>query len=53
MTKPSERYGCYNRKPITTFGNPQCQYTYTWLGQNYPRCEGCKHKEVRVEAPKK
>ena len=46
MSTP-DKYGCHNRPPIQTFGNPQCQYTYTWLGQIDKRCEGCKHKEVQ------
>jgi hypothetical protein len=52
MKQQSERYGCHNRPPIQTFGNPQCQYTYTWAGQTDKRCEGCKHKEVK-EVPEK
>lgn len=52
MTQPSERYGCFDRPPIQTFGNPQCQFTYTWAGQTDKRCDGCKHKEVK-EVPKK
>ena len=47
MTQPSDKYGCHNRPPIKTFGNPQCQYTYTLAGQTDKRCDGCKHKEVQ------
>lgn len=53
MNQKPEKYGCHDRPPIQTFGQPQCQFTYTWAGQTDPKCEGCKHKEVRVEAPKK
>ena len=49
MTQPSERYGCFDRPPIQTFGNPQCQFTYTWAGQTDKRCDGCKHKETRTD----
>lgn len=51
-TQPSDRYGCHNRPPIQTFGQPTCQFTKTWLGQTDKRCEGCKHKEVKVTCTK-
>lgn len=47
MNQKSELYGCHNRKPIVTFGQPECQFTYTWAGQTDKRREGCKHKEVK------
>jgi len=51
-TQQSDSYGCHNRPPIKTFGQQECQFTKTWLGMTDKRCEGCKHKEVRVEVPK-
>lgn len=48
-TQPSDRYGCHNRPPIQTFGQPTCQFTKTWLGQTDKRCEGCKHQEKAVK----
>ena len=50
MSTP-EKYGCFDRPPIETFGQQECQFTRTWLGQMDPKCEGCKHKEVK-EVPK-
>jgi hypothetical protein len=46
MSTP-KKYGCFDRPPIQTFGQQECQFTRTWLGQTDKRCEGCKHKEVR------
>lgn len=49
MNQP-DRYGCHTRKPITTFGQPTCQYTHTSHGQADQRCEGCKERQTKQEA---
>ena len=38
-------YGCFNRKPITTFGATTCQYTLSEIGKVDKKCEGCNEKE--------
>lgn len=49
MTRP-DKYGCFDRKPIVTFGQPTCQFTHSELGAKDKRCEGCKERvEVKIE----
>lgn len=47
---PQARYGCHNRKPITTFGKATCQYTHSALGQVDQKCTGCKERQTKQEA---
>lgn len=59
MTRP-DRYGCFDRadykpvlqleagrlKEVPPFGKLECQYRFTKLGQQDPRCEGCQRKNA-------
>lgn len=51
MSTP-EKYGCFDRQPIQTFGQHECQFTPTWLGHTDKRCDGCKHKEQKEQCTK-
>jgi hypothetical protein len=54
------KYGCYNRKPFHNYYHAtggdkpiphvlttDCRYTHTELGKFDPKCDGCKHKDVK------
>jgi len=57
MSAATHKYGCHSRQPfvpaykatngrqwIPTFGQQDCQFTKTTLGQADKGCAGCLHK---------